>query len=141
MAQTLEEEVNKPKHYRTHESGLEAIEITRWLIGDLSNAWKYAMRYEDKNTPKKDIMKLCWYLNDFHSNFIDSNNAVVNYELHELPGFVKYDMMKVIDHEPVPQIKEVFKQIYSLYECEGILFPAEWNKMISDLESYANTLN
>ena len=29
--QTLEQEVNEPKHYRSHESGIEAIEITRWL--------------------------------------------------------------------------------------------------------------
>lgn len=141
MAQTLEEEVNTPKHYRTHESGLEAIEITRWLIGDLSNAWKYAMRYEDKNTPKKDVMKLCWYLNDFHKNFIDSNNMVANYTLSELPTDVKYDMLKVIEYEPVPQIKEVFKQIFTLYECQGILIPSEWNKMLDDLASYANTLN
>ena len=55
---TLEEEVNHPKHYTSHESGIQAIEITRYLIGDLSNAWKYAMRYEDKKTPKKDLQKL-----------------------------------------------------------------------------------
>ena len=141
MAQTLEEEVNTPKHYRTHESGLEAIEITRWLIGDLSNAWKYAMRYEDKNTPKKDVMKLCWYLNDFHKNFIDTNNEVVDGLLNDLPKEIKYDMLKVIEYEPVPQIKEVFKQIFTLYECKGILMPSEWNKMLDDLASYANTLN
>ena len=141
MAQTLEEEVNTPKHYRTHESGLEAIEITRWLIGDLSNAWKYAMRYEDKNTPKKDVMKLCWYLNDFHKHFINMNNEVTNTTLNDLPSYVISDMLKVIDNEPVPQIKEVFKQILTLYECKGILIPSEWNKMLDDLVSYANTLN
>ena len=35
--QTLEEEINKPKHYRSHESGIEAIEVTRWLNFDLGN--------------------------------------------------------------------------------------------------------
>lgn len=35
MAQTLEEEVNVPRHYRTHESGIEAIEITREMNFDL----------------------------------------------------------------------------------------------------------
>lgn len=139
MSQTLEEEVNQPKHYRTHESGVEAIEITRWLIGDLSNAWKYAMRYEDKETPKKDILKCIWYLNDFHRSFINDNNECtvslsLEYELEE-------NILRVIESEPISQIKEVFRQIYSLYKCGGILFPAEWDKMIADLKVYAETLN
>jgi hypothetical protein len=50
-------------------------------------------------------------------------------------------MLKVIDNEPVPQIKEVFKQILTLYECKGILIPSDWNKMLADLASYADTLS
>jgi len=139
MAQSLEDEVNIPKHYRTHESGIEAIEITRYLIGDLSNAWKYGMRYEDKNTPKKDIKKLCWYLNDFHKNFIDENNdCTANIEV---PGHVKDLMLKVIEAEPVEQVKNVFKQIYMLVCAGGILFPPVWDKTIEDLKVYAETLN
>ena len=139
MAQTLEEEVNMPKHYRSHESGLEAIEITRYLIGDLSNAWKYAMRYEDKNTPKKDIKKLCWYLNDFHKNFIDENNeCTVNIDV---PQEIKIKMAKVIDTEPVAVVHEAFQQIYTLV-CEGgLIIPESFLKTIDNLESYADTLN
>lgn len=139
MAQTLEEEVNVPKHYRTHESGIEAIEITRYLLGDLSNAWKYAMRYEDKNTPKKDIKKLCWYLKDFKEHFIDFNNeCTANVEV---PLFVRDKMIKVIDTEPVIVIRSAFEQIYNIVMAGGLLFPKAYDKVISDLEAYADTLN
>lgn len=137
--QTLLEEVNKPSHYRTHESGLEAIEITRYLIGDLSNAWKYAMRYEDKNTPKKDVLKLCWYLTDFKNNFIDENNeCTVNIDV---PAFVKERMLKVIDTEPVVEIRNAFNQIFTTVSAGGLLSPIEYDKTISDLKVYAETLN
>lgn len=139
MAQTLEEEVNTPSHYRSHESGIEAIDITRYLIGDLSNAWKYAMRYEDKNTPKKDILKLCWYLNDFHTNFIDDNNeCVVNLSVSD---DVQKRMLKVIDTEPVYVVKQAFIQILSVIRENGLLTPSDWTNTINDLKAYAETLN
>ena len=97
------------------------------------------MRYEDKNTPKKDIKKLCWYLNDFHKNFIDENNdCTVNIEV---PGHVKDLMLKVIETEPVEQVRNGFKQIYLLVCAGGILFPTAWVKTIEDLKVYAETLN
>ena len=139
MAQSLEDAVNIPKHYRIHESGIEAIEITRYLLGDLSNAWKYAMRYEDKNTPKKDIKKLCWYLRDFKEHFIDFNNeCTANVEV---PLFVRDKMIKVIDTEPVIVIRSAFEQIYTIVMAGGLLFPKAYDKVISDLEAYADTLN
>ena len=55
--QTLEQEVNEPKHYRSHESGIEAIEITRWLQFDLGNCWKYCMRYRDKERQRKTLRR------------------------------------------------------------------------------------
>lgn len=139
MAQTLEEEVNTPSHYRSHESGIEAIDITRYLIGDLSNAWKYAMRYEDKNTPKKDILKLCWYLNDFHTNFIDDNNeCIVNLSVSD---DVQKRMLKVIDTEPVYVVKQAFIQILSVIRENGLLTPSDWTNTINNLKAYAETLN
>ena len=80
-------------------------------------------------------------MNDFHKHFINMNNEVTNTTLNDLPSYVISDMLKVIDNEPVPQIKEVFKQILTLYECKGILIPSDWNKMLADLASYADTLS
>lgn len=136
---TLEDEVNFPKHYRTHESGIEAIEITRYLIGDLSNAWKYAMRYEDKNTPKKDIQKLCWYLKDFKQHFINDNNeCTINISV---PEYVKDRMVKVIETEPVEVVKKSFEQIYEIVCSNGLLHPMDFEHLIENLESYSETLN
>lgn len=139
MKQTLDEEVNTPRHYRTHESGLEAIEITRHLLGDLSNAWKYAMRYEDKGTPKKDIKKLCWYLNDFRENFIDDDNmCVANVGV---PDKVKDMMFRVMESEPVEQIRSAFNQIYLVVREGGVVSPDGYQNTIEELEKYSNTLS
>lgn len=58
--------VNHPKHYTSHPSGVEAIEITRWLRGPYSNACKYVMRGWEglKGDPIEDLQKAIVYLND-----------------------------------------------------------------------------
>ena len=62
----MTDNVNHPKHYTSHPSGVEAIEITRWLRGPYSNACKYVMRGWDglKGDPIEDLQKSLWYLND-----------------------------------------------------------------------------
>ena len=62
----MTDNVNHPKHYTSHPSGVEAIEITRWLRGPYSNACKYIMRGWDglKGDPIEDLAKAIWYLND-----------------------------------------------------------------------------
>ena len=118
---------------------LEAGEVKEDVAAELKSP--KIEKKEPSILSKKDVMKLCWYLNDFHKHFINMNNEVTNTTLNDLPSYVISDMLKVIDNEPIPQIKEVFKQILTLYECKGILIPSEWNKMLDDLASYANTLN
>ncbi|QHJ84048.1 MAG: hypothetical protein [Caudoviricetes sp.] len=58
--------INHPAHYTTHPSGVEAIEITRWLRGPYSNAFKYVFRGWDglKDDPVQELRKAIWYLND-----------------------------------------------------------------------------
>ena len=136
---TLEEEVNHPKHYTSHESGIQAIEITRYLIGDLSNAWKYAMRYEDKKTPKKDLQKLCWYLNDFRENFIDENNVCTGNVF--LTNEILCRMMDVINAEPVEAIRNCFKLIYHITTDGGLVNPEEFDKVIADVTSLSETFS
>ena len=62
----MTDNVNHPKHYTSHPSGVEAIEITRWLRGPYSNACKYVMRGWEglKGDPIEDLQKAIWYLND-----------------------------------------------------------------------------
>ncbi len=53
--------VNKPKHYNTHPSGVQCIEITQHMGFNLGNAFKYVFRAEEKNGVQ-DIDKAIWYV-------------------------------------------------------------------------------
>jgi hypothetical protein len=54
--------VNKPKHYTTHPSGVECIEISEKLSFNLGNAFKYVFRRDDKENTLQDVSKAEWYL-------------------------------------------------------------------------------
>lgn len=55
--------VNRPKHYTNHPSGIECIQITRHMGFNLGNAIKYIWRADLKNGTE-DLEKAIWYLND-----------------------------------------------------------------------------
>ena len=55
------EAVNHPKHYNTHPSGVECIQITEHMSFNLGNVIKYLWRYEGKNGVE-DLNKAMWYL-------------------------------------------------------------------------------
>lgn len=134
------QEVNNPKHYQTHESGIEAIEITRYLIGDLSNAWKYGMRYEDKNVPKKDLYKLSWYLTDFRENQT-MNVGISTVQIPNVPDEVMVKMQRVIEFEPVEEVKEIFKEILSIVETKAIVDISNFENCIVNIKKYADTFS
>lgn len=54
--------VNKPKHYTTHPSGVECIELSEKLSFNLGNAFKYVFRRDDKENSLQDVSKAEWYL-------------------------------------------------------------------------------
>ena len=66
------EQVNHPKHYNSHPSGIECIEIARHYNFDIGNAIKYLWRHglkseEGKNDTQKsieDLEKAIWYIVD-----------------------------------------------------------------------------
>lgn len=55
--------ISKPRHYNSHSSGIEAIEIKRHLSSDAGDAFKYVFRTELKNG-RQDLEKALWYLKD-----------------------------------------------------------------------------
>ena len=136
--QTLEEEINKPKHYRSHESGIEAIEVTRWLNFDLGNCWKYCMRYRDKGTPKKDLGKAVWYLNDYKEHFIDyKNDSVI---MHKIPEEVISKMIAISEAEPREEIKRVFELLIMITTQNCVLDSKLYDRTGYELEQFANSL-
>ena len=61
--------VNHPPHYTNHPSGVEIIEMTRWMPFNLGNAFKYIARANLKNSdPLEDLKKAQWYINDYADN-------------------------------------------------------------------------
>jgi hypothetical protein len=54
--------VHHPKHYRSHGSGLEVIELTEHLSFCLGNACKYLLRADHKGAADEDRRKAAWYL-------------------------------------------------------------------------------
>ena len=68
----IEDNVNHPKHYTSHPSGVECITITRHYCFSIGNAIKYLWRaglkkdasLEDKQKEIEDLEKSIWYIND-----------------------------------------------------------------------------
>jgi hypothetical protein len=56
--------VNAPKHYLSHPSGVECIEVTRHMNFNLGNVVKYLWRADEKGVALQDLEKAAWYLND-----------------------------------------------------------------------------
>jgi hypothetical protein len=56
--------VNHPPHYTSHPSGVECIEITRYMGFNLGNAFKYIWRADLKGDSIEDLEKAIFYLKD-----------------------------------------------------------------------------
>lgn len=55
--------VNHPKHYKEHPSGIECIEVTEHFNFCLGNAIKYIWRADSKGNDVEDLQKAAWYIN------------------------------------------------------------------------------
>jgi len=54
--------VEHPKHYTSHPSGIECIQITEHMGFNLGNAVKYIWRADLKHNAIEDLKKAKWYL-------------------------------------------------------------------------------
>jgi hypothetical protein len=59
---TMNDPVNSPKHYCSHPSGVECIQITEHMSFCLGNAVKYIWRADEKNDAVEDLRKAKWYI-------------------------------------------------------------------------------
>lgn len=65
--------INHPKHYTSHPSGVEVIQITEHLNFCLGNVIKYVLRHTHKNG-LEDLKKAQWYLNREIERLENANN-------------------------------------------------------------------
>lgn len=54
--------VNHPKHYTSHPSGVECIAVTEHMSFCLGNVMKYIWRADEKGASIEDLKKARWYL-------------------------------------------------------------------------------
>lgn len=64
IPQQTEDAVNNPKHYTSHPSGVECLDVTRHMSFNLGNATKYIWRCDLKKDAIEDLRKAIFYLND-----------------------------------------------------------------------------
>jgi hypothetical protein len=58
----MNDPVNKPKHYTSHPSGVDCIQITEHMGFNLGNAIKYIWRADLRNDSMEDLRKAEWYI-------------------------------------------------------------------------------
>lgn len=58
----MTDNVNNPKHYNSHPSGIQAIEVTEHMNFCLGNAIKYIWRADLKDDAITDLEKAKWYI-------------------------------------------------------------------------------
>ena len=59
----MNDPVNHPKHYTSHPSGVECIQVTEHMNFNLGNATKYIWRAGLKSdNPVQDLEKAIWYI-------------------------------------------------------------------------------
>jgi hypothetical protein len=59
----VSDNVNHPRHYTEHPSGVECIQITEHMSFNLGNAVKYIWRADLKGNQVEDLKKAVWYIN------------------------------------------------------------------------------
>ena len=123
----MTDNVNHPKHYTSHPSGVEAIEITRWLRGPYSNACKYVMRGWEglKGDPIEDLAKAIWYLDDAEK-FPDDGSV--------LSADADVRWLEYYEGEPSKEKKECLSCILIAAELE------KWDESPSDTIGAAKKL-
>ena len=58
----MNDNVNHPKHYTNHPSGVECIEVTEHMNFCIGNAVKYLWRAGLKGEQVEDLRKARWYI-------------------------------------------------------------------------------
>ena len=83
----MPDNVNHPKHYTGHPSGIECIQITEYMSFCLGNAVKYIWRADLKNDAIEDLEKAKWYIErEILKRKSEKLNADERNNTHQLGG-------------------------------------------------------
>ena len=100
----MNDNVNHPKHYTQHPSGVECCDISKWLSGCLAQAFQYVWRAGSKadNPKKQDLEKAIFWINkeltipyDKASTIPFEQTVLLDKVLQHETGY-KHDALKAI---------------------------------------------
>jgi hypothetical protein len=121
--------VNHPSHYTNHPSGIQHLDVSRWLGFGVGNTVKYVWRRGDKGNPAQDLDKSLFYLDDATKHlpcqqtggtwrriadairYVFSRGAVAplaGFGLHA-PREAAELLLCVADHEPDPAAADFYR--------------------------------
>jgi hypothetical protein len=117
--------VDHPRHYNSHKSGIEAIEVIEYLTGNMFNTVKYIWRANHKGKPVEDIEKALWYAKREAGRFIqyiapvpqfvfDKTDKYVAAEEDKLRASIVY--VAVDAHRDLSTYKENIRRVVVLLE-------------------------
>lgn len=90
----MSDAVNHPRHYTSHPSGIEAIEVCELVGFCLGNALKYILRRELKGDEITDLRKAKWYVTRELSGRIAGATPA------PAPVDIQRPIERIIGHEP-----------------------------------------
>lgn len=108
------EMVNHPKHYNSHPSGVECIDIIEWLPFNPGNAVKYLWRKDDKINHDEDVRKALWYT---EREVLRRNEVYPINCMTILPTKVCEDFDRWLRHEPEGWRKEAIHCLVTGYDA------------------------
>lgn len=111
--------VNHPEHYNKSDSGVETIEIARYLDFDCGNALKYLMRFRYKQKPREDLEKAIWYLKDKYCN------TALTSSVDRLNSYIK-----------VPYNEEVYQFIRAVVRTEKNIYVRNAITLIAEYATF-----
>lgn len=92
----------RPAHYRQHPSGIQPIEVSRHLPGDLAQAFQYLHRAPYRGEHVADLRKAVWFLQDHAAN-VEAG--------HSVPDVALSYAIEIMDHESDWRIREAMRLI------------------------------
>ena len=130
--------MNDVSHYATNASGIEVIELARYMSFDTGNALKYLARFRDKNSPQEDLLKAVDYLQDAVAILGEHINDQTFYQ-HSNKNLDFQKIRTFIENEQSVYIREALYLTFQLeiFGNSGLLSA---NTIIESLKEYANEI-
>ena len=109
----MKEAINHPKHYNSHPSGIEIIDVIEHLSFNVGNAIKYLYRAGKKDSTAQEYNKAIWYIRREQERL----QVPQRYE-NGVIGDVCPMLSEIIIHEPNRNLKLIY-QFFLKYICSG----------------------